>query len=325
MKKQLFIATSLLAAIAAQANASDFYLGAKAGYSLLDSDCSLEDLCEEENFAGGVYAGLNANDYLGFELGHDWLGDFTSDYGTDGAKVDGQFRAFTFAPKLRYSMGALDLYGKVGVAAVKHEIFGSDSALMGALGLDYKLSDSFSTRFEYQHINDVYSNHLDDTHIHSVFLGLAYHFGGSEPEAPVVVEEPVKVVEPAPEPKKEVRLFKEFRSGLFESNSFELSQSSLADFDHIIESMETFPQATLRVIGHTDATGSAEYNQVLSEKRAQAVADYIISEGVDASRVQAIGEGMNSPKASNKTAEGRMENRRVEVIIDEFEYEVEVN
>ncbi len=325
MKKQLFIVTSMLA-IATQTNASDFYLGAKAGYSLLDGDCSLGSQCEEEDFAAGVYGGLNVNEYFGFELGHDWLGDFTSDYGSNGTQVDGKIKALTFAPKLRYSMDALDIYGKAGVAALRHKTFGNETSLLGALGLDYKLSDTLTTRLEYQYIHDAFGDSLDEkTHIHSVFLGLAYHFG-AEPIAtpPVMVEEPEKVVkvEPKPEPKKETRLFKEFRTGLFESNSYQLSQSSLADFDQIIESMATFPQATLKVVGHTDATGSAEYNQALSEKRAQAVADYIISNGVDASRVQAIGEGMNTPKASNKTAAGRIENRRVEVIIDEFEYEV---
>ncbi len=324
MKKQLFIVTSVLA-LATHANASDFYVGGKAGYSLLDSKCTITDQCEEEDFAAGIYGGLNANDYFGFEIGYDWLGDFASDYGT-GAKVDGGIEAFTFAPKLRYPMGALAVYGKAGVAALRHDEFDKETSLMGALGLDYKITDSLTTRLEYQHINDIFSDSLDEkTNLDTVFLGLAYHFGGSEPEpAPVVVEEPPKVVkvEPKPEPKKETRLFKEFRTGLFESNSDKLSQNSLTDFDQIIKSMATFPQATLKVVGHTDATGSAEYNQKLSERRAQAVADYIISNGVDANRVQAIGAGMTEPKASNKTAAGRTENRRVEVIIDEFEYEV---
>ncbi len=326
MKKQLFIVTSVLA-IATHANASDFYVGGKAGYSLLDNKCTIGNLCEEEDFAAGIYGGLNANDYFGFEVGYDWLGDFASDYGT-GTKVDGGIEAFTFAPKLRYPMGALAVYGKAGVASVRHDEFGRETSLMGALGFDYKITDSLTTRLEYQHINDVFSDTLNDkTNLDTLFLGLAYHFGGSEPEAPepaVVVEEPKEVVkvEPKPEPKKETRLFKEFRTGLFASDSVQLSQSSLADFDKIIESMAAFPQATLKVVGHTDATGSAEYNQQLSEKRAQAVADYIISNGVDASRVQAVGAGMDNPKASNKTAAGRTENRRVEVIIDEFEYEV---
>lgn len=67
------------------------------------------------------------------------------------------------------------------------------------------------------------------------------------------------------------------------------------------------------IIGHTDSTGPADYNQGLSERRAQAVADYIISEGIDAAIIDVSGEGENNPIASNDTAEGRAQNRRVDI------------
>jgi OOP family OmpA-OmpF porin len=67
------------------------------------------------------------------------------------------------------------------------------------------------------------------------------------------------------------------------------------------------------IIGHTDSTGPADYNQGLSERRAQAVADYIISEGIDATIIDVSGEGENNPIASNDTAEGRAQNRRVDI------------
>jgi OOP family OmpA-OmpF porin len=67
------------------------------------------------------------------------------------------------------------------------------------------------------------------------------------------------------------------------------------------------------VIGHTDSTGPEDYNLDLSVRRAQAVADYIISEGIDASIIDVSGEGENNPIASNATREGRAENRRVDI------------
>jgi len=67
------------------------------------------------------------------------------------------------------------------------------------------------------------------------------------------------------------------------------------------------------IIGHTDSTGPADYNQGLSERRAQAVADYIISEGIDAVIIDVSGEGESNPVASNDTAAGRSENRRVDI------------
>lgn len=69
------------------------------------------------------------------------------------------------------------------------------------------------------------------------------------------------------------------------------------------------------VIGHTDSTGSSAYNQKLSERRAKAVADYLISGGISASQVNVIGKGESEPVASNKTSEGRASNRRAEISV----------
>ncbi len=70
---------------------------------------------------------------------------------------------------------------------------------------------------------------------------------------------------------------------------------------------------TISVEGHTDSTGSDNYNQGLSERRARAVADYLGTHGVNASRLRVKGYGESSSIASNDTAEGRRLNRRVEV------------
>ena len=69
------------------------------------------------------------------------------------------------------------------------------------------------------------------------------------------------------------------------------------------------------VEGHTDSRGSDSYNQALSERRTQSVADYLASQGVSASSLNPIGMGEGSPVASNDTREGRAQNRRVEVTI----------
>jgi OOP family OmpA-OmpF porin len=68
------------------------------------------------------------------------------------------------------------------------------------------------------------------------------------------------------------------------------------------------------IIGHTDSTGSAEYNKGLSKRRAQAVSDYLVSTGVDADKLREIGRGEEVPIASNDTEEGRKRNRRVQII-----------
>ncbi len=78
------------------------------------------------------------------------------------------------------------------------------------------------------------------------------------------------------------------------------------------------PNLRIRVIGHTDSVGSESYNQQLSERRARATADYLISQGVAASQVTIEGRGESDPRASNSTAEGRAQNRRVEIYLQQL-------
>lgn len=69
------------------------------------------------------------------------------------------------------------------------------------------------------------------------------------------------------------------------------------------------------VVGHTDTSGRASYNRVLSRKRAQCVADYLVTTGVDADKIRVVGRGSREPLASNETSEGRVRNRRVEILV----------
>ena len=75
------------------------------------------------------------------------------------------------------------------------------------------------------------------------------------------------------------------------------------------------PGLTLDVEGHTDAVGSEEFNQKLSEARANTVRDYLVAQGLKAEAVSARGLGKTQPVASNTTAEGRQRNRRVEMVV----------
>ena len=76
-----------------------------------------------------------------------------------------------------------------------------------------------------------------------------------------------------------------------------------------------FPETDVLIAGHTDSTGSAEYNQRLSERRAAAVMHYLVSQGVDPRRIDARGFGERYPVADNSTEQGRAMNRRVEIRI----------
>jgi OOP family OmpA-OmpF porin len=101
----------------------------------------------------------------------------------------------------------------------------------------------------------------------------------------------------------------------FATNSDELTPGSKEVLDKTAAELARYPDMKVEVAGHTSSTGPAEYNQVLSERRARAVADYLISTGLAADRFTVKGYGESDPVADNGTAEGRARNRRVELRI----------
>lgn len=102
---------------------------------------------------------------------------------------------------------------------------------------------------------------------------------------------------------------------LFATDSATLRPDLQQDLRVIATNLVNYPRSDVIVVGHTDNTGSAAYNQTLSERRAQSVAQVLRSQGVSANRIQTIGRGLNQPVASNATPEGRRQNRRVEIFI----------
>ncbi len=102
---------------------------------------------------------------------------------------------------------------------------------------------------------------------------------------------------------------------LFATNSDQLSGALRSDLGVLASSLNKYPNSQVQVIGHTDNTGSAAYNLDLSRRRAGSVANTLVANGVSAGRVSAYGKGEDQPVASNLTAAGRAQNRRVEIII----------
>jgi outer membrane protein OmpA-like peptidoglycan-associated protein len=101
----------------------------------------------------------------------------------------------------------------------------------------------------------------------------------------------------------------------FDVDSATLKPQFRATLDQIAGSLQTYPNSLIDVYGHTDSTGSDQYNQGLSERRAKTVADYLSIRGVSSARVRSIGYGKTMPVASNATEQGRALNRRVEIKI----------
>jgi outer membrane protein OmpA-like peptidoglycan-associated protein len=102
---------------------------------------------------------------------------------------------------------------------------------------------------------------------------------------------------------------------LFAFDSAELSAESRLTLTEMSEVLLEYPKTAVVVQGHTDSTGSEEYNQRLSERRAEAVRLYLIDEGVVPGRVNAMGYGETAPVASNASEDGRALNRRVNILL----------
>ncbi len=107
-----------------------------------------------------------------------------------------------------------------------------------------------------------------------------------------------------------------FDSGiLFELNSSKLSDASKEEIAKLSEILQKYEDTNVMFAGYTDSSGSEEYNLKLSEERAKSVAEFAAFTGVDATRMTITGYGEEDPIATNETADGRAENRRVEIAI----------
>jgi outer membrane protein OmpA-like peptidoglycan-associated protein len=102
---------------------------------------------------------------------------------------------------------------------------------------------------------------------------------------------------------------------LFDTGSSTLQAGGYDRLRSLARTLNNYPQSRVVIKGHTDSTGSANFNQKLSEERADRVRSFLVSEGVASERINAVGYGSSMPVATNATEAGRTQNRRVEVEI----------
>jgi len=107
-----------------------------------------------------------------------------------------------------------------------------------------------------------------------------------------------------------------FDSGiLFDIDKTNLKAAAQTNLHNLAASLKNNPQTNITIIGHTDTTGTADHNMDLSIRRAQSVRSFLVADNVSSSRLTTMGKGSTEPIASNATAAGRTQNRRVEIVI----------
>ncbi|EKO3854490.1 outer membrane beta-barrel protein [Vibrio harveyi] len=315
MKKiALAVATVLAGGVMSNVALADTYIGGKLGYNALNDACHLDAPCDDDSFAAGMHLGYNFNEYVAVEYGVDYLGNFTANFNKAGKNtVDGDLWALTLAPKFNLPLtDSWNLFAKVGAA---YMMAGDEKDFVptGSLGAEYQINYNWSLRAEYQRYQDMSDDIIDDMDSDFFGIGFNYKFGSE----PVVQEE---VVETRPV----TRIVEHEYPAQTATVQFGLESAELQDasaFNGTVELMNTYPQAQVEINGYSDTTGSEAYNQQLTEKRAQAVADHFQAEGIAADRMTVKGMGEANPVASNETREGREQNRRVEVVVPAFQYQ----
>ncbi|OEF23310.1 hypothetical protein A1QC_12285 [Vibrio rumoiensis 1S-45] len=301
---------------AAAENAGEFYLGAKTGWSNF-VECSSTD-CDDDAWAGSLYGGYQFNSWLSLEGGYNYLGKSKS-YVSDVLANETRVNQGELGLKMDWNLtDTWNLFAKVGgsyndVDSTATEDDENFSYMAGA-GIEYQINHNWRLRSEYQWFNHVGERSTTgNTDINYLSFGISYYFGSPAPVAAAAVAAPVVAQEVAPEPAPEPLPAATLSTNAFTLNSTELTDTAKGSLDPVATYLEQHPDVTVDVVGYTDSSGAAEYNQQLSEKRAQSAADYLTAQGVETSRITVDGKGEENPIADNATREGREKNRRIEV------------
>lgn len=316
MKKTAIAIAVALAGFATVAQAAPkdntWYTGAKLGWSQYhdtgyygNSYTNNDGPTHESQLGAGAFGGYQANQYLGFELGYDWLGRMPY----KGNNVNGAFKAqgIQLAAKLSYPiMDDLDVYTRLGGMVWRADSTQNNNGIrisdhdtgvspLAAVGVEYALTKNWATRLDYQWVNNIGDANTVGTRPDNgmLSLGVSYRFGQDDVVAPAPA--------PAPAPVVETKRFTLRSDVLFNFNKATLKPEGQQALDQLYTQLSSLDpkDGSVIVLGYSDRIGSEQYNQKLSEKRAQSVVDYLVSKGIPSNKISARGMGKSNPVTGN--------------------------
>ncbi|EJL90567.1 porin OmpA [Pantoea sp. GM01] len=343
MKKTAIAIAVALAGFATVAQAAPknntWYTGAKLGWSQYHDTgyygngyANNDGPTHESQLGAGAFAGYQANPYLGFELGYDWLGRMPN----KGNQVNGAFKAqgVQLAAKLSYPITEdFDVYTRLGGMVWRADSTQNNNGVrisdhdtgvspLAAVGVEYALTKNWATRLDYQWVNNIGDagtvGARPDNSMLSV--GLSYRFGQDEDAAPVVAPAP------APAPVVETKRFTLKSDVLFTFNKATLKPEGQQALDQLYSQLSSMDpkDGSVVVLGFTDRIGSEQYNQKLSEKRAQSVVDYLVSKGIPSNKISARGMGKSNPVTGNTCDSVKGRNALIDCLAPDRRVEIDV-
>lgn len=340
MKKMLLV-LSLAVAMFAASPEYKYEITPTVGGVMPEGNLDLDD-----QLSIGLRLGKNLNDYWfdQVELAAEYSPDVKVDY-TGGEKVD-IFRGSLNFLKDVYVGNSMSLYGLVGVGfeALSDNWRGNnDRAFVNyGAGLKFNFTDQLALRAEVRHAAKLNASGNNDFQNNLLYtLGLSYSFGEvavapAPVAAPEVVEEAVVVEEPVigdddgdgvlnnvdecPNTPQGVPVDEKGCAKTISLHvKFNFDQATILpeyanEISQVADFMNKYLVYKVALEGYTDSTGPDAYNLKLSDRRSDAVANELVRLGVDKNRITTAGFGETKPVATNKTREGRAENRRVEAV-----------
>lgn len=263
-------------------------------------------MADDIDLSYGLKAGARVAPDVLLELGYDWITHAEQSIPNAKTSFNRYYMNLVKEFEVWQSVSPYIL-GGVGYEDVSNNSQSLDSAPFGQYGVGLRWE-----AFEYLHFKTELRHLMsfDGRSDVVAMLGFSIPFGTYGAQQVAVAEEAKEVVvEETQEPAlSHIHTF----NVEFPSDSAVVDPAYYPEIQDFAKYMEQNPEKTAIINGHTDSTGSAAYNQKLSEKRAVSVKNEIVKQGISAERLEAKGYGEEKPIASNKTREGRQKNRRVE-------------